>query len=260
MQLALADLLQVFLKGHPAIHDHRGPKLFAGPLLQHIQHLIHAGPVLRIAVEDFVGFGEAITIQDQSHHHLFGIRTLVPRVSALGLWVGRGLPFEVRRRQVIQIDGVVQIEQRLFLRRQRPSIDRTSSSTDTPRATGAVTDLSMTRTRDLENQTTASRQCDFGLLGDRFPCLTARGISGSAQAYSVPPLATRTYCRPSSSYVMGEFVTCPIRECQRVFPSAVRRARTFPSESPVKVNPESVVKTPALAPPPRSCDQRTFPV
>src|SRR3989440_5177748 len=113
MQLAFADLLQVFLKGHPAIHDHRGPKLFARPLLQRIQHLIQAAPVLRIAVEDFVVLGEAITIHDQSHHHLFAIRTLVPRVSSLGLRVGRGLPFEVRRGQVIQIDGVVQVEQRL---------------------------------------------------------------------------------------------------------------------------------------------------
>src|SRR6267378_8301765 len=65
MQLAFADLLQVFLQGHPAIHDHRGPKLFARPLLQRIQHLIQAAPVLRIAVEDFVGLGEAITIQDR---------------------------------------------------------------------------------------------------------------------------------------------------------------------------------------------------
>src|SRR5947207_11338512 len=58
MQLAFADLLQVFLKGHPAIHDHRGPKLFARPLLQRIQHLIQAAPVLRIAVEDFVALGK----------------------------------------------------------------------------------------------------------------------------------------------------------------------------------------------------------
>jgi hypothetical protein len=86
-------------------------------------------------------------------------------------------------------------------------------------------------------------------------------FSGSAQANNVPSLATITYCRPSSAYVIGEFPTYPMAECQRVAPSLVRRAMTLRTESPVKIRPESVVRTPAAAPPPpRSWFQRIFPV
>src|ERR1700731_5294362 len=81
-------------------------------------------------------------------------------------------------------------------------------------------------------------------------------FSGRAQANRSPPLSTITYCRPSSSYVIGEFPTCPMAECHSVAPSLVRRAMTLRAESPVKVRPESVVRTPAEAqPPPRSWSQ-----
>src|SRR5258708_1382890 len=97
-------------------------------------------------------------------------------------------------------------------------------------------------------------------LGDpNLVCST--DFSGSAQANKAPSLATTTYCRPSSSYVIGEFPTCPMAECQSVAPSLVRSAITLRTESPVKVKPESVVRTPAAAPPPpRSWFQRIFPL
>src|SRR2546429_9434820 len=86
-------------------------------------------------------------------------------------------------------------------------------------------------------------------------------FSGSAQANNAAPLATITYCRPSSSYVIGEFPTSPMAECQSVAPLLVRSAITLRTASPVKVKPESVVRTPAAAPPPpRSWFQRIFPV
>ncbi len=37
----------------------------AGPLLADFQLLVQRGPVLAVAVEDFVGLGEALPIQDQ---------------------------------------------------------------------------------------------------------------------------------------------------------------------------------------------------
>lgn len=51
----------------------------------------------------------------------------------------------------------------------------------------------------MSSRSVRKRQCAFGLGCERLPCLKARGVSGSAHAYSVPPLATRRYCRPSSS-------------------------------------------------------------
>src|SRR5437868_1921809 len=73
--------------------------------------------------------------------------------------------------------------------------------------------------------------------------------SGSANAYKAPPPPMSRYCRPSSSNVIGELPTRPTPECHSVKPSRVRSASALVEQSPVKVNPESVVSTPALASP-----------
>src|SRR5437870_5939903 len=87
------------------------------------------------------------------------------------------------------------------------------------------------------------------------------GFSGRAHANKAPPPPTRTYWRPSSSYVIGPLPTRPMAACQSVAPSLVRRPSTLPAESPVNVNPESVVSTPAPdAPSPRSWLHRILPV
>ena len=118
MQPTLADLFQILIKGHAAIDNHRRARPLAGALFQCIQHLVQAAAVLHIAVEDFVRFGKPVTIQHQSDDDLFAVGPLVAGISSLGLWVRFRLSFEIGRGQVIQIDSVVQIEQRLFLLRQ----------------------------------------------------------------------------------------------------------------------------------------------
>src|SRR6516165_4244521 len=87
-------------------------------------------------------------------------------------------------------------------------------------------------------------------------------ISGSAQANRTPPLLVNTYCRPSSSYVVGELTMgAPEPACHNVLPSVESSARKLPEVSPVNVRPESVVNTPAPGlPGPTSCVQRIFPV
>ncbi len=72
-----------------------------------------------IAVEDFVRLGKALAVQDQPDHHLFAIRAVIARIAALGLGVARTAPFEVRRRQIVEVNGVVQVEQRALAGRQR---------------------------------------------------------------------------------------------------------------------------------------------
>src|SRR5580698_4526207 len=85
---------------------------------------------------------------------------------------------------------------------------------------------------------------------------------GSAHENSTPPALVTTYCRPSNSYVIGELcIGDPAPACHSVFPSLVRNAKTLPCASPVKINPESVVRTPAPAPlGPRSWLHRILPV
>src|SRR5580698_1900658 len=73
---------------------------------------------------------------------------------------------------------------------------------------------------------------------------------GKIQANITPPLPETTYCLPSNSYVIGEVcIEAPVPECQSVLPVPVSKAKMFPSASPVNVSPESVVNTPAPAPP-----------
>jgi hypothetical protein len=59
-------------------------------------------------------FRKAVPVQNQSDNDLFAVGTLVARVRPLGLGIAQGLTFKIRRGQVVQVDGVVQIEQGLF--------------------------------------------------------------------------------------------------------------------------------------------------
>ena len=71
-----------------------------------------------IAVEDFVGLGKPVAIQDQAHDDLLAVRPVIARVPAFGLGIVRALAFEVRRRQVVEVDRVVQVEERALARGQ----------------------------------------------------------------------------------------------------------------------------------------------
>ena len=59
-------------------------------------------------------FGKTISVQYQPDHHLLAIGPLVARVAPFGLWVSLGLPFEIGRCQIVQIERVIEVEQRLF--------------------------------------------------------------------------------------------------------------------------------------------------
>src|SRR5205814_1044493 len=105
---------QIFLISHAAIHHHSGARFPAGALLQTIQHLSHRGTVLAVAVEDFMRFRKTVAVQHQAYEHLLAIGPLIPRVAALGLRVARGLALEVSRGQIVQVQSVVEMEQRLL--------------------------------------------------------------------------------------------------------------------------------------------------
>jgi hypothetical protein len=53
-----------------------------------------------------------VAIQDQADDDLLAVRPVIARVSALGLGIVRALAFEVRRRQVVEVDRVVQVKER----------------------------------------------------------------------------------------------------------------------------------------------------
>ena len=62
--------------------------------------------------------GEPLTVQDQAHHDLLAVGPVIARVAPPGLRIVRALALEVRRRQVVEIDRVVQVEQRALAGRQ----------------------------------------------------------------------------------------------------------------------------------------------
>ncbi len=90
------------------------------PSLQAIQHRLDRGAILAVAFKDFVGFGKAVPVQHQPHQHLLGIRPLVARVAALRRGIAQGFALEIGRGQVVEIQGVVQVEQGLLPFRQFP--------------------------------------------------------------------------------------------------------------------------------------------
>ena len=70
-----------------------------------------------------MGFRKAVAIQDQADDHLLAVRAVVAGVPACGLRIEPALPFEVRRGQVVEVEGVVQGEERALVRGQGP-LDR----------------------------------------------------------------------------------------------------------------------------------------
>ena len=116
---ARPDLGQVRREGHAPVDDDRRAAPAPGALFQAREHVVHGGLILAIAVEDFVGLRKAVPVQDQPDHHLLAIRPMIARIAALGLRVTRALPFEVRRGQVVEVDGVVQGEERALPGGQR---------------------------------------------------------------------------------------------------------------------------------------------
>src|SRR5215208_650699 len=105
------DLGQVVLRGHAAVDDYRGATAAPATLFELAQHLFERGAILTVALEDLMRLGKPISIQDQAHDDLLAVRSLVSRVAALGLRVFQALPFEVGRCQVVEVVGVIEVEQ-----------------------------------------------------------------------------------------------------------------------------------------------------
>ena len=107
-----AELLEVLVECHATVeHDHLSTTKAADPCFECVEHGRQAEAVLGVAVEDLVRLGEAVAIDDQAHDHLFAIGTFVARVTALGLGVVERLALEVRGGQVIEENGLVEVEQ-----------------------------------------------------------------------------------------------------------------------------------------------------
>ena len=63
-------------------------------------------------------FRKSVSIQHQPYQHLFAIRTLVTGIAPFGLRVCLGLALEVGGRQVVEVNHIIQVEQRLLSFRQ----------------------------------------------------------------------------------------------------------------------------------------------
>ena len=118
MMATSADLIEVVVKRHAAVHDHRTPAFASGALLQNPQHLVNGRSVLAISLEDLVGLGKALPVENQADHHLFAVRPLIARVAAPRLGIALALSFEVGRGQIVEVITVVQIEKRFLSLRQ----------------------------------------------------------------------------------------------------------------------------------------------
>jgi hypothetical protein len=70
-----------------------------------------------------VGLGKPLAIDHEPNHHLLAVRALVVRIPALGLGIERALALEVGRRQIVEIERVVEIEQAVLAGGQR-ALDR----------------------------------------------------------------------------------------------------------------------------------------
>lgn len=72
-----------------------------------------------MAVKDLVRFRKAVAVQDQADDDLLTVGSVIARVPAPGLRVVRALALEVGGRQVVEVDRVVEVEQRVLARGQR---------------------------------------------------------------------------------------------------------------------------------------------
>jgi len=110
--------LRLSAKANPAIDDDGRPALAARAGFQRRQHVREGRAIDPIAVKHLVGFRKAVAIQDQANDDLLAVPAVITRVPAFGLRVERALPFEVRRGQIVEVEGVVQVEKRAFARDQ----------------------------------------------------------------------------------------------------------------------------------------------
>ncbi len=114
VKAAGADLLKVLVKRHAPVHDDRRSGMLTRTFLQGDEHVVNRRSILAVALEDLVGFGKAVPVDDEAHEHLLAVGTLVARVAELRLGVCCYLPFEVGRGQIVQVDGVIEGEERLL--------------------------------------------------------------------------------------------------------------------------------------------------
>ena len=106
------ELLEVLLERHAAVDDDHLPAAKAAHArFERVEHRRQACAVLGVAVEDLVCLGEAVAVDDQTDDHLLAVGALVARVAALGAGIGQRLTFEVRGGQVVEEDGLVEVEQ-----------------------------------------------------------------------------------------------------------------------------------------------------
>lgn len=54
-----------------------------------------------------MGLGKALSVKDQAHYHLFGIRSALAGVSPLSLGVLGAAPLEVSGGEIIEVDLVI---------------------------------------------------------------------------------------------------------------------------------------------------------
>lgn len=106
-------------KGQAAIDDDGGATATAGARFQRRQHVGHGRAIKAMAVKDLVRFRKAVAVQDQADDDLLTVGPVIARVPAPGLRVVRALALEVGGRQVVEVDRVVEVEQRVLARGQR---------------------------------------------------------------------------------------------------------------------------------------------
>ena len=116
---AIGDRFEIVGEGHPAIDDHGGPPRRPVRASSAVSMSATVVRSTRLPSKTSWAFGKAVAVQDQAHDDLLAVRPVIARVAAFGLRIERALPFEVRRRQVVEIDRVVQVEQRALARGQR---------------------------------------------------------------------------------------------------------------------------------------------
>ena len=118
---ARPDLGQILGEGHAAIDHHRGARRGGrSAASRRRQHVVHGGPVLRDCRRRLrAPWGTRRGPGPGPIDDLLAVRPVIARVAALGLRIVRALAFEVRRRQVVEVDRVVQVEQRALARGQR---------------------------------------------------------------------------------------------------------------------------------------------
>jgi len=119
VELALLDLGDVVVKRHAAV-DHHGRALGeAGALGQAVEHGGKRGAVLGVSSKHLVGDRKAFAADHQADHDLLAVRSVVARIAALGFVIAPTLALEVGRREIVQIDCRIEIEQAALALDQR---------------------------------------------------------------------------------------------------------------------------------------------